>query len=94
MLNELNFEDDEFVLIEIIKVLSLYSPSEYNKELVKKIFEIIKSSDDDLIQSYAMQGLGYLELSDMDYKIIKEIIKQTDNENVVASGSMILCKNK
>lgn len=90
LLNELDDEIDEFVLVEIIKVLSLYSPIEYNNDLVKKFFQIIEDSDDELVQSYAMQGLEHLKLSDVDYKKIGEIIDKTDNEELVASGRMII----
>lgn len=92
LFNELNSETDEFVLVEIIKVLSLYSPIEYNNELVKIFFEIIENSTDDLVQSYSMQGLEHLKLSDVDYKKINEIINKTDNEDLTASGRMIICK--
>lgn len=92
LLNELNSEIDEFVLVEIIKVLSLYSPIEYNNELVKIFFEIIENSIDDLVQSYAMQGLEHLKLSDIDYTKINNIIDKTDNEDLAASGRMIIYK--
>lgn len=93
LLDELIYEDDEFVLIEIIKVLSLYSPVKYNDELVRKFFEIIECNDDDLIQTYAMQSLGHLKLLDLDYKKIKDIIEKKDNEDLVASGRMVLHRN-
>lgn len=92
LLNELNSEIDEFVLVEIIKVLSLYSPIEYNNELVKIFFEIIENNTDDLVQSYAMQGLEHLKLSDIDYTKINDIIDKTDNEDLAASGRMIIYK--
>jgi succinate dehydrogenase flavin-adding protein (antitoxin of CptAB toxin-antitoxin module) len=76
LLEQLNSEDDEFVLVEIIKVLSLYSPAKYNDEIIQILFEIIESSDDDLVQSYAIQGLDHLNLSEMDYKKIKDIDNQ------------------
>lgn len=94
LFSELNNEDDEFVLIEIIKVLSLYSPTEYNDELVRKFFKIIKDSDDDLVQAHTMQGLEHLKLSSEDYKIIKEIIDKTDSEDLAAGGRMLLLKHK
>lgn len=92
LLNELNSEIDEFVLVEIIKVLSLYSPIEYSNELVEIFFEIIENSTDDLVQSYAMQGLEHLKLSDIDYTKINDIIDKTDNEDLAASGRMIIYK--
>lgn len=94
LLNELGSETDEFVLVEIIKVLSLYSPIKYNNELVERFFEIIENSDDDLVQSYAMQGLEHLELLDSDYKKINEIIDKTENEDLAASGRMLILRKK
>ena len=76
LLEQLNSEDDEFVLVKIIKVLSLSSPAKYNDEIIQILFEIIESSDDDLVQSYAIQGLDHLNLSEMDYKKIKDIDNQ------------------
>lgn len=94
LLNELGSETDEFVLVEIIKVLSLYSPLKCNNELVERFFEIIENSDDDLVQSYAMQGLEHLELLDSDYKKINEIIDKTENEDLAASGRMLILRKK
>lgn len=94
LLNELGSETDEFVLVEIIKVLSLYSPIKYNNELVERFFEIIENSDDDLVQSYTMQGLEHLELLDSDYKKINEIIDKTENEDLAASGRMLILRKK
>ena len=85
-------DEDEFVMIEIIKVLALYSPNEKHKDVIKLLFQIIKNSDDELLQSHAMHGLEHLNLSQKDYENITKIKNSTDNENLQAIADMIFLR--
>lgn len=87
-------DEDEFVLVEIIKVLSLYSPTNKYRTTINLFFEIVNKSDDDLLQSYALQGLEHLDLTQQDYEKINDIKNITANDDLKAVADMILLRKK
>lgn len=89
-----HYEEDEFVLVEITKVLSLYSPTNKYRTTINLFFEIVNKSDDDLLQSHALQSLEHLDLTQQDYEKINDIKNTTANDDLKAVADMILLRKK
>ena len=92
-LKELDDKDlDEFVAIEIIKVISLYSPESESEKTIQTLFLLLENNDDDLVRVYALQGLEHLPLMDNHYNTIQKIAKFSPDEDLQATAQMILLR--
>lgn len=91
LLGELHNDDlDEFVAIEIIKAISLYSPKSKSEKTIQALFSIVENSDDDLVKIYALRGLGYFTLTENYYNSIKEIMESSSNDDLRATAREVL----
>lgn len=94
-LKELDDKDlDEFIAIEIVKVVSLYSPESKLEKTIQTLFSIVDNSDDDLVKVYALRGLGYFSLNDKQCKAIKDIAESNPDEDLQATAQMVLLRAK
>lgn len=94
LLKELNSKHiDEFVAVEIIKVVSLYSPSSQQDQTIQVLFSIIENNYDELVRTYALQGLEHLPLVEKHYQLIQNIAQSEVDEDLKATAEVILVRS-
>lgn len=94
LLKELNSKHiDEFVAVEIIKVVSLYSPSSQQDQTIQVLFSIIENNYDELVRTYALQGLEHLPLIEKHYQLIQNIAQSEVDEDLKATAEVILVRS-
>lgn len=71
---------DEFLVVEIIKVLAKYADDFYNKNTRDKVFNVFLESEEELVWQHALLCLEFETFSPNQIQILKDKLNEVDED--------------